>query len=79
NGQLGRGGATTSEEPVPALVTGLTDAVEIAAGGLHACARTTAGEVRCWGRTANTGVGFGVLQGTSPLPVVTGRETTSPP
>lgn len=47
-GQLGDGGTASTTTPVP--VSGLTDAVEIAVGGLHSCARRTGGTVACWGQ-----------------------------
>ena len=35
--------------PSPALVQGLADAVELAAGHFFTCARTASGQVLCWG------------------------------
>jgi alpha-tubulin suppressor-like RCC1 family protein len=51
-GQLGDGTIVDSTAPVQVLTaaaTPLTDVVEIGSGGLHTCARTAAGNVRCWG------------------------------
>ncbi len=39
----------------PTEVTGLTDAVEVAAGDAHTCARRATGEVLCWGRNFPNG------------------------
>jgi alpha-tubulin suppressor-like RCC1 family protein len=47
NGQLGNGTDTSSN--VPVQVTRISNAVQIAAGGLHACAALAGGTVRCWG------------------------------
>lgn len=49
-GQLGNGALADSLTPVRVL--GLTDAVELALGNGHACARTSAGAVWCWGAAA---------------------------
>jgi alpha-tubulin suppressor-like RCC1 family protein len=46
-GQLGDG--TTKHRDTPVRVAGLTDVVQIAAGGDHACALTALGGVTCWG------------------------------
>ena len=56
----------------PTEVTGLTDAVEVTAGGEHTCARRATGEVLCWGRNfpngrvdGNDGTGGAVGDGTT--------------
>jgi alpha-tubulin suppressor-like RCC1 family protein len=41
--------------------TGITDAVEIAAGDFHACARHGAGTVSCWGESLHGRLGNGSL------------------
>ncbi|UJR86872.1 MopE-related protein [Sandaracinus amylolyticus] len=46
-GKLGDG--TTARRVSAVRVTGLTDVVEVSAGGEHSCARTTDGRVHCWG------------------------------
>lgn len=65
-GQLGDG-STSSSEPTPVDVTGITDAVQVTAGTFHSCALRATGAVVCWG-----GNGFGQLgdgsMATSPLP-----------
>src|SRR5262245_5713678 len=48
SGQLGDG--TGAPQKGAVFVTGIDDAVEIAAGQTHMCARTASGAVRCWGR-----------------------------
>lgn len=56
NGQLGNG--TTPPYPSapasPAPVSGLTDAVEIVAGGDTTCARRRTEEIACWGTSLST-------------------------
>ena len=47
-GQLGIG-TTGREKGTPQKVKGLPVAKELAAGSYHTCARTSAGEVYCWG------------------------------
>ncbi|GAA4703582.1 IPT/TIG domain-containing protein [Nocardioides conyzicola] len=47
DGQLGDGTLVSSTTPRP--VAGLTDVVEVAAGGMHTCARRSGGTVMCWG------------------------------
>lgn len=47
-GQLGRGG-TSAFEAAPKKVEGLGRVVDVAAGGLSACAVDDGGTVRCWG------------------------------
>jgi hypothetical protein len=48
-GQLGNGTRGTDSN-VPVQVTGITDAVQLAAGSDHVCARLRGGGVSCWGR-----------------------------
>jgi alpha-tubulin suppressor-like RCC1 family protein len=71
NGQFGRlGQGTADPSPVPVAVAGLpADAVELAVGYDHACARAADGSVRCWGRGDLGQLGDG-LATTSFVPVV---------
>jgi alpha-tubulin suppressor-like RCC1 family protein len=39
-------------QPRPRLVAGSDDSVELAVGEEHACVRTRAGNVRCWGNNS---------------------------
>jgi hypothetical protein len=45
--QLGDGSVVS--RATASAVSGISDAVEVTAGGDHACARTASGEVYCWG------------------------------
>ena len=66
-GQLGQNNQNPSRVPVD--VMGITDALEITAGGGHACARRTSG-LSCWGFGSSTGDGNNV-QDLVPVPVMT--------
>jgi adhesin/invasin len=70
NGRLGRDSATTAPPPspndtlpfaslVPVPVPGLSSVVQLAAGEAHTCARTSAGQVYCWGLNNNGQLGDG--------------------
>lgn len=52
--------AITPDDP-PAAVPGIADGVAVAVGRRHACARTTAGEVLCWGEGREGQRGDGVV------------------
>jgi alpha-tubulin suppressor-like RCC1 family protein len=71
-GQLGSG--TITDSAVPQLVSGLTNAVAIAAGGTlgssHTCALLADGTARCWGANGSGQLGAGSGPGSSiPIPV----------
>lgn len=51
-GSLGDG-AGNSSGATPRLVSGLSNVVKVAAGNLHGCALTSAGDVSCWGSNAS--------------------------
>lgn len=56
-GELGDG--TTASRPLPALVPGLTDVAQFAAGLNHVCALSSDSSVRCWGGDAFGELGVG--------------------
>jgi alpha-tubulin suppressor-like RCC1 family protein len=57
-GQLGQDTAELDHVP-PAAVADLADAVEVAAGGVHTCARRASGQVLCWGQNLYGQLGDG--------------------
>ncbi len=61
-GQLGSGAAPSTDAPVPALVTGLTDVVAVAAGGLHSLALRADGSVWAWGNNYDGQLGDGTRE-----------------
>src|SRR5262249_12283496 len=70
HGQLGDGTELSHWLPrVPRVVKGLTDAVEIAAGYQHSCARLSDDTVRCWGNNDAGQLGDGTMGGFRSAPV----------
>jgi alpha-tubulin suppressor-like RCC1 family protein len=66
-GQLGNG--TEAREASPVDVVGLgSGVVAIAAGGMHTCALTTSGGVKCWGYNFSGELGVGI-EANKPTPV----------
>lgn len=56
-GQLGNG--TTTDSPLPVLVSGVTGARSVTAGEKHACAVLASGQVKCWGQNNKGQLGDG--------------------
>jgi alpha-tubulin suppressor-like RCC1 family protein/serine/threonine protein kinase len=54
-GQLGDG--TRDDRSAPTVVAGISDAIQIGAGDVHACALLRSGGVSCWGRNEFGAVG----------------------
>lgn len=67
-GQVGNG-TTSSLAPAPTLVSGITTAVAVTAGGAHNCALLIDGTVRCWGENSSGQLGNN-RQTNSSTPVV---------
>ena len=85
-GQLGFGAldrCTKYDYPcahAPGAVVGLAGVAQIAAGGLHTCARMNDGTVQCWGSDADGELGFNskeTCNGTEAEPCAT-RATPVP-
>ena len=68
-GQLGNGTTTTSPVPTPVPVSGLTDAVAVAAGGSHSLAIRQNGTVVAWGAGTNGQLGNGSTPTSQSTPV----------
>ena len=70
SGELGNGTTTPAPTatPTPQIVTGLSGATAIAAGGSHSCARRVDGSVECWGDSFDGQLGNGSTT-SSNLPV----------
>lgn len=77
HGQLGRGGVGGPDamSSAPVRVEGVTDAVEVRAGGAHTCARTRGGQVYCWGDGAAGQLGELADARVVPHPVLVGGLT----
>jgi len=60
-GQLGNGGGAESTS-APSAVMGITDAVKIATGSMHACALLAGGAVKCWGLGQDGRLGTGDVE-----------------
>ena len=58
-GQLGNGSETTTFQESPVTVTGITDAVDIAAAQYQTCTVTRSGKVKCWGGDSQGQLGNG--------------------
>ena len=75
-GELGRGSTSPATSATPTAVSVGANASVISAGGMHACAVTTAGGAVCWGRNTYGAVGSGVSGSNRPTPAgVTGLST----
>src|SRR5262249_46855556 len=73
-GQLGTGVFTGTPLP-PGPVTGITNAIAIAAGGYHTCALLLGGTVLCWGRNMEGQVGTATFGASVATPTVVAKIT----
>lgn len=69
-GRLGNGTAAPGVVRSPVAVSGLVDAVRIAAGLSHVCASRTTGEVVCWGSDSSGQIGRGVGNDSTSVPAL---------
>jgi alpha-tubulin suppressor-like RCC1 family protein len=79
SGQLGNGaGGTGQFSASPVTVSGLTDAVAVAAGAEHSCALRATGSVACWGSNdrGRLGDGTSTTPRLTPVPVVNPNGST---
>ena len=75
-GQLGQSDVSSeryNDQKVPTPVFGITDAIQITAGGTHACARRTSG-LSCWGFGQQVGNGSGDRV-TTPVSITTPAQS----
>ena len=76
NGQLGNGTATYYDSPqgisTPVLVSGISNAIAVAAGSDHTCAVLSSGSVQCWGNNNYGKLGNGTLAGSNVPVTVSG-------
>lgn len=75
SGQLGYGGLPYVS-PIPRLVAQINDAVAVAAGTEHTCARLSGGTMKCWGSNTSSQLGTGqtpqqLYRSTTPVSVLT--------
>ncbi len=71
SGQLGNDSTAGSESTTPLGVIGVSGATQVAAGGDHACAVVSGGQVRCWGSNTSGQIGNGSI-GFAPVPLAVG-------
>jgi alpha-tubulin suppressor-like RCC1 family protein len=78
-GMLGRGTVGSSNQVIPAPITGTLEFTTIASGAYHSCGLTETGAAHCWGRNNRGQLGDGT-SGTdrgSPVPVSGGLSFVS--
>src|SRR5439155_467404 len=70
DGQLGTG--STTDSPIPVLVSGALQFSALAAGGSHTCGLTSSGAAYCWGSNASGQLGNGSITNSSTPVAVSG-------
>jgi hypothetical protein len=75
-GQLGNG-STTTFFSAPVVVSGMSTAIDIAAGANHSCAVLSNGTVNCWGDNSYGQLGNGTSGGISRTPVAVSGISTA--
>jgi alpha-tubulin suppressor-like RCC1 family protein len=77
-GQIGNGNTLVNPVLEPTLVSGISNAVEIAAGATHACALLADKTMKCWGNGVDGQLGDG-LQVASSTPVTVSNPSGTGP
>lgn len=69
-GRLGDGGAESGNQLTPAVVSGISNGVQVSAGQFHTCAVRSNGTIACWGQRTDGKLGDGgAVSGNQSTPV----------
>ena len=75
-GQLGDG-SYSNDHPAPVVVSGITGATQISAGGRHTCALLSNSSIECWGQNSSGQIGDGTTNTRRVSPVQVSGITTA--